>query len=212
MEQKSNKYDELNNLEYTEEDYIEYFSEMDITDKEVAQRSEFAMRMNDILLFIFALIGIYINTNSVEEKRQYFIDTFKDRYSSLISEYVDIDTYLETYLLNYSTSLIQTTLSNLDTVYYLSQKRAFKNACDGANDVLNYGDFINAVLQGKTKKEWVDMKDKRERKTHIKVGGKTIDITELFQVGDSLMLFPHDTSFGADASEIANCRCSVKYF
>lgn len=55
------------------------------------------------------------------------------------------------------------------------------------------------------------MKDQRVRKTHREVDGETIPIDEVFLVGESLMRFPKDTSLGASAEEIVNCRCVVKY-
>lgn len=210
-----NRYDILNNLEteYQDNDrFQEYFEVMDISEEQKEERVEFAEKLDEQLLFLFSLIGIYTIYGTVEENRQYFIDTFKSRYGELIGDYVDIDSYLETYLLNYSENLVDVTIRNLDKLYYLSEERAFSNACDGANDVLNYTDFVNAILIGKTKKQWVDIRDSRERKSHIAIGGKTINIMDIFHVGNSEMLFPHDTSLGAGVEEIANCRCSIKYF
>ena len=57
----------------------------------------------------------------------------------------------------------------------------------------------------------VDIRDKRERKDHREVGGTIKPITEPFLVGDSVMDYPKDTSYGASASQIVNCRCSIKY-
>ena len=81
-----------------------------------------------------------------------------------------------------------------------------------ANTDMNYLEYVKAVNDGKTKKKWIDMKDKRERKTHLKVGSMTIPIERPFPVGDSLMQFPKDFSLGADAKEIVNCRCSIQYY
>jgi hypothetical protein len=86
------------------------------------------------------------------------------------------------------------------------------NAENEANSVKNYTDYRKAIEKGKTKKKWIDMRDKRERKTHLEVGGTVIPINEPFVVGNSLMMFPKDDSLGAADKEIINCRCSVKYF
>ena len=55
------------------------------------------------------------------------------------------------------------------------------------------------------------MKDKLVRKTHRQVDDEVKGIRELFHVGESLMLFPKDTSQGASIKEIIGCRCSVEY-
>ena len=56
------------------------------------------------------------------------------------------------------------------------------------------------------------MRDRHVRHTHQLVEGKTIGINDVFLVGDSEMFYPKDTTFGASAREIVNCRCSIKYF
>jgi hypothetical protein len=76
---------------------------------------------------------------------------------------------------------------------------------------LNHQDFMDAIAAGFTLKKWVDIRDKRERKDHREVGGTIKPITEPFLVGDSVMDYPKDTSYGASASQIVNCRCSIKY-
>lgn len=43
------------------------------------------------------------------------------------------------------------------------------------------------------------------------INGKYVPIGNAFHVGDSWMMFPKDTSLGADAKEIINCRCSITY-
>ena len=55
------------------------------------------------------------------------------------------------------------------------------------------------------------MKDKRVRETHREVDDVVLPISDPFEVGDYLMMFPKDTTFGAGPEEIVNCRCSVKY-
>ena len=95
--------------------------------------------------------------------------------------------------------------------YYLSNDRAmFISECE-ANSILNYRQYPKALKSGKTKKTWIDVGDKRERKTHLEVGGTTIPINEPFSVGDSLLMFPTGHSLGASADEIVNCSCSIQY-
>lgn len=49
----------------------------------------------------------------------------------------------------------------------------------------------------------------RTRESHLVLDGVEIDQEDLFNVGTSIMRWPHDSSFGADAGEIINCACDV---
>lgn len=49
----------------------------------------------------------------------------------------------------------------------------------------------------------------RTRESHLVLDGEEIDQDDLFNVGTSMMRWPHDSSFGADAGEIINCACDV---
>ena len=49
----------------------------------------------------------------------------------------------------------------------------------------------------------------RTRESHLVLDGVEIDQEDLFNVGTSMMRWPHDSSFGADAGEIINCACDV---
>jgi hypothetical protein len=49
----------------------------------------------------------------------------------------------------------------------------------------------------------------RTRESHLVLDGVEIDQDDLFNVGTSMMRWPHDSSFGADAGEIINCACDV---
>lgn len=49
----------------------------------------------------------------------------------------------------------------------------------------------------------------RTRESHLVLDGVEIDQDDLFNVGTSIMRWPHDSSFGADAGEIINCACDV---
>ncbi|MCP4489038.1 MAG: hypothetical protein GY820_17255 [Gammaproteobacteria bacterium] len=60
-------------------------------------------------------------------------------------------------------------------------------------------------------KAWQTMGDKDVRPTHKAANGQTQPIDAPFQVGDSLLMYPRDTSMGASVKEIVNCRCSAVY-
>lgn len=211
-------YDELNIRPNNRrsEPYKEYFSKMSISDKEKQERIAFSEQMEEVVLYILALIETTIESG--ETKREYIQTQFYDKYLDVIASYMLIDTYIKQYAVDITKQIIDTTFERLSSEdksitddYYLSNDRAmFISECE-ANSILNYRQYSKAVKSGKTKKTWIDVGDKRERKTHLEVGGTTIPINEPFSVGDSLLMFPTDHSLGASADEIVNCRCSIQY-
>ena len=172
--------------------------------------------MEKVVLYILALIETTIESG--ETKREYIQTQFYDKYLDVIASYMLIDTYIKQYSTDITKQIIDITFERLSSEdksitddYYLSNDRAmFISECE-ANSILNYRQYSKAVKSGKTKKKWIDVGDKRERKTHLEVGGTTLSIGEPFSVGDSLLQFPKDTSLGASADEIVNCRCSIQY-
>nr|DAT54612.1 MAG TPA: minor capsid component [Caudoviricetes sp.] len=211
-------YDELNIRPNNRrsEPYKEYFSKMSISDKEKQERIAFSEQMEEVVLYILALIETTIESG--ETKREYIQTQFYDKYLDVIASYMLIDTYIKQYAVDITKQIIDITFERLSSEdksitddYYLSNDRAmFISECE-ANSILNYRQYSKAVKSGKTKKKWIDVGDKRERKTHLEVGGTTLPIDEPFSVGDSLLQFPKDTSLGASADEIVNCRCSIQY-
>lgn len=211
-------YDELNIIPSKRriEPYEEYFSKMLISDKEKRERIAFSEQMEEVVLYILALIETTIESG--ETNREYIQTQFYDKYLDVIASYMLIDTYIKQYALGVTKQIIDATFERFSAEdksitddYYLSNDRAmFISECE-ANSILNYRQYSKAVKAGKTKKKWIDVGDKRERKTHLEVGGTVLPIDEPFSVGDSLLQFPKDTSLGASADEIVNCRCSIQY-
>lgn len=72
--------------------------------------------------------------------------------------------------------------------------------------------LLNAALGNKkTKKRWKTFGDSKVRPTHKDAAGQTVPIGEPFIVGGYKLMFPCDSSLGAGAEEIVNCRCTVQY-
>jgi uncharacterized protein with gpF-like domain len=211
-------YDELNIRPNNRrsEPYKEYFSKMSISDKEKQQRIAFSEQMEEVVLYILALIETTIESG--ESDQEYIQNQFYDKYLDVIASYMLIDTYIKQYALDVTKQIIDATFERFSAEdksitddYYLSNDRTmFISECE-ANSILNYRQYSKAVKAGKTKKKWIDVGDKRERKTHLEVGGTILPIDEPFSVGDSLLQFPKDTSLGASADEVVNCRCSIQY-
>ena len=211
-------YDELNIRPNNRrsEPYKEYFSKMSISDKEKQERIAFSEQMEEVVLYILSLIETTIESGETDQ--EYIKTQFYDKYLDVIASYMLIDTYIKQYALGVTKQIIDATFERFSVEdrsitddYYLSNDRAmFISECE-ANSILNYRQYSKAVKAGKTKKKWIDVGDKRERKPHLEVGGTTLPIDEPFSVGDSLLQFPKDISLGASADEIVNCRCSIQY-
>lgn len=118
--------------------------------------------------------------------------------------FVTLDEYMDNYIQNISYQIIESVQNNPDDPFYVSPDRAKYLAENEANTSLNHQDFVDAIAAGKTRKKWVDIRDDRERPDHRKVGGTIKPITEPFLVGDSIMDYPKDTSYGGKCQ--SNCQ------
>ena len=111
----------------------------------------------------------------------------------------------------YAEDFVEATEAHEDDAYYFSEDRLVVNAENEANGLYNTLDYGDAVDNGLRHKTWHTMEDERVRATHADIDGLTIPIDRLFEVGDSLMAYPKDTSYDAGAEEIVNCRCWCEY-
>lgn len=204
-------FDEINNL-HNEDDYIlKYFEDMDITQSGKDKRIDFSTKMYDIMLFVFALVKSMQESGYIDE--QYIILQLTNRYFELIDDFSMQSQYIQDYVGIFARQTVDVTLEHLQDIdgYFMSNERALIIAVNEANTIFNYSDYDNAMNNGFTKKQWITEKDDKVRITHVEVDDSIVDINEPFVVGDSLLMFPKDTSLGASAEEIVNCRCSVKY-
>lgn len=204
-------FDELNTPSESKIIPIEqYFDEMELTRVEKEQRKEFAKSMEEDMLFIFMLFLTMKEYNRVN--KDYIIQQLEIRYSGIASKYVDIDRYLEDYIVEFSADTVETTIKNGDTAYFTSGDRAILIAENESHFTFSRSEYYQAIKDGKTKKQWMDIKDNKERKTHREVGGMILPIREPFVVGNSLMMYATDHSLNAEAKELINCRCTTRYF
>lgn len=206
-------FDELNVLDYEgrrSEEYEEYFSDMGLTKKQKEDRIELAKKFEDEfwpVLILLATLREY-GTLTEDEARQEFWDAFW----AVINLILPDDDNREQMADDFADEVTRSTMEHLDDPYYFSKDRAMFMSENESESAHNYKEFGEALASGKTHKRWIDMRDTRVRKTHSIVGGTVMPIKEPFLVGDSLLMFPKDTSLGADASEIVNCRCIAQYF
>ncbi len=92
----------------------------------------------------------------------------------------------------------------------ISQSRAVTIARTEATFARNLGfeDVYanNPFVKGK---RWNSLHDKDVRDSHLKVDGAVVKIGEPFKLDGGLMNRPGDSSLGAGAEEIVNCRCRI---
>lgn len=190
----------------------EFFDEIEMLSKEDKEkRKKFAFEMEDILLFIFSLFLTMKDYKYIKE--EYIKAQLQSKYIELVKKYgIDIDSDILEYIKQFSQDAVETTLKNSETPYFTSDDRAVLIAENESQNTFNRQDFRDAIKSGKTRKQWIDINDNRERETHREVGGMDIPIKDYFLVGDSLLLYPHDYSMNPEPKETINCRCSIRYF
>ena len=70
---------------------------------------------------------------------------------------------------------------------------------------------IFAAAQIKAKKTWRTRGDDRVRPAHAAANGQTLAVDDPFIVMGQRLQYPGDTSMGATAANVCNCRCSAIY-
>lgn len=104
--------------------------------------------------------------------------------------------------------------------YGFSKVRSYRIArtevIGAANAATHFGiiDGVGAANAVKMTKTWLATNDRRTRPTHVIAGASQRDIpyNDPFKVGGSELMFPGDSSRGAAAKEVIQCRCTALYF
>jgi len=65
--------------------------------------------------------------------------------------------------------------------------------------------------QAQPEKTWDSVGDSHVRDDHLAADGQTVPVNEPFVVGGEQLMFPGDTSLGASAGNVINCRCGSTY-
>ena len=116
------------------------------------------------------------------------------------------------------------TQAQIDTAITQMQARALRYR----GETIARTESINALREGQAQaiaqaigdseidprdgvKVWEASIDGRERETHAEADGDEVPIDQPFTVGGYQMMHPGDSSMGAPAEEVINCRCSVSY-
>ena len=200
------KFDELNSL--SRETYEEYFGEMGIPEDAKKDRVLIAMALEDGFLDVLAWIQM-----KKDRGEQFFLDSipmFEKAFLLAALTRINDDTIRQT-ARDFAEGVALSTYNNQDKDYFLSVDRAINMAATESNAINCYGELADALKDGKTLKKWNTIIDGREREWHEEVNGTTIPLSEPFAVGGELLMYPLDTSLGAGADNIANCRCWLTF-
>lgn len=198
--------DELNKLEREIISYKDYFSKMEISDKEKEERTKLAEQLE--ILFLFFLLS-YARGEGID-----YESMICEKYITIANEFLDTgkpSAYISDHARKLAHDVVRTTKQHDGEVFYMSRERAMLISANEANVIGNYSQYAQAVKSGKRYKTWITERDSRVRQTHMEVDGVTIGIFEPFEVGGSLMMWPKDMSLGAGYGLTSNCRCVTSY-
>jgi hypothetical protein len=132
------------------------------------------------------------------------------RYDSIVQTSIDSGTALDGATITrltdkYSDSLLQ---MRGETI---GRTEALTSLNKSANEAYQQAVDTGAVKQSAIKRIWDSAGDNRVREDHREMEGQTVGMDEPFTAPDgSQMMFPGDTSLGADPSQTINCRCRVR--
>jgi len=91
---------------------------------------------------------------------------------------------------------------------YMGEVRSHVIARTEVGSAMNAGSHFAAEQTGlEYDRVWLSSMDDRVRDSHSFMDGTTVKEDEPFNVEGSEMMFPGDSSMGADSAEIINCRC-----
>ena len=187
-----------------------YFGEMQISPEQRKKRIDLAERFEEGFIDVLAWVFYtqQSRTLSEAEVKGRIKGVFETALGSDVMRLSETDRMIDTL----SKEMARTTVKRgKKDPFFVSADRARLVSEDSANHFENYNDFSVAKRRGYRWKIWNTILDGRERFTHNLADGQMQEIDMPFEVGTSLLMFPHDDSLGADPSELINCRCSLSY-
>lgn len=207
-----------------------YYGEMDLSVTEKKFRIVMADELQSVVSKYYdAVRAIAADKNASEKKRGLllaavvtslrkaylgFFDKFYERYVGSIFQggepYYGVNAWRNQHALEFAVWIIKTAQSEPNLAF--SQSHSIAVTRTEVNTVGNLAALDAAYRSGLRFKEWETFGDGKVRPSHRAVNGVRIPIDEPFTVGGSKLMFPGDTSLGADAEEIVNCRCTLKFF
>lgn len=183
-----------------------YFGEMPLTDEQKKKRIDMCEDFEVFLLYIIEL-GEELDRMQLD----ILIGQLQMGFIEIASKHLDMTEAIIERINEDAMYIAETTKKNLDVPFFTSPDRARLVAENETQSLFNLSEFDRAKEQGFKFKEWLAMLDEKTRETHAMADGQKVDIDTPFIVGNSLMMFPTDTSLGAPPEEIINCRCIMRY-
>lgn len=171
-------------------------------------------RVKDDKYLLYAAVYAAIMTNSyIELSNNYFTRYVQSITNSAtgVSEYSR--KWIEKHSVQFAKEIQQTTqkfISNGDYDSALSVSRAKNIARTEVNALCECATLEGYYQNGYDGKMWVAFKDNKTRTSHRVADGQTRELFVPFDIGDSQLMFPQDSSLGASAKEIVNCRCVMR--
>ncbi len=142
-----------------------------------------------------------------------FFDKYYERYVSAIFQggepYYGVGAWRNQHALDFAVWLTRTARGEPNIAFENSHSMTITRT--EINAMCNLAALDGAYRSGMRFKTWETFGDGKVRPSHKAVGGTRIPIDEPFTVRSSKLMFPNDTSLGADAEEIVNCRCTLKF-
>lgn len=205
-----------------------YYGEMELTAAEKKLRIVMASELQKAVGKYYDTIRMIAAADIPDKRRDYllaaavvslrktylgFFDRFYERYVAAIFQggepYYGVGAWRNQHALDFAVWLMRTARNEPNTAFANSHSIAVTRT--EVNAVGNLAALDAAYRSGKRFKTWVTFGDNKVRPSHKAVDGTRIPIDEAFTVGGSKLMFPNDTSLGADAEEIVNCRCTLRF-
>lgn len=208
---------------------IGYYGEMELSLAEKKLRIVMAAAFYEIIQKYYAAVHTIIADKKTDERRKNillaaavvslkrayrgFSDKYYERYVNTLCHggepYYGIDAWRNKHALDFSVWLMKTARNEPGVAFGNSHTAAVTRT--EVNAIGNLAALDAAYRRGERFKTWKTFGDGRVRPSHRAVNGTRIPIDEAFKVGGYLMMFPNDSSLGAGAEEVVNCRCVLEF-
>lgn len=208
---------------------ILYYGEMELSDAEKKMRIVMSGAFQDIVRKYYDTVhAITANEKIGEHKRDLllaaavvslrraylgFFDKYYETYVREISRggepYYGTSAWRDKHALDFAVWLTRTARNEPNIAFENSHSLAVTRT--EINAMSNLAALDGAYRSGMRSKTWSTFGDAKVRPTHKAVNGVRIPIDEPFTVGGYKLMFPNDTSLGAGAEEIVNCRCTLRF-
>ncbi len=208
---------------------ILYYGEMELPAAEKKLRIVMAGAFQDAVRKYYDTVRAIISDEKTDKRRKDillaaaavslrkaylgFFDKYYERYVSAIFQggepYYGVGAWRNQHALDFAVWLTRTARGEPNIAFENSHSMTVTRT--EINAMCNLAALDGAHRSGMRFKTWETFGDGKVRPSHKAVGGTRIPIDEPFTVGNSKLMFPNDTSLGADAEEIVNCRCTLKF-